>query len=73
MRPNREQQANLIKLGADSEEVKLASRSRKGYWHMSSNSLVQAALNNAWLQALGVPETRAKWIARHYGDGGVAA
>jgi hypothetical protein len=51
----------------------LASRSRKGYWRMSSNSIVQAALNNAWLHAQGVPDMRAKWIARHYGDDGVAA
>ena len=39
---------------------------------MSSNSIVQAALNNAWLHAQGVPDLRAKWIALHYGNDGVA-
>ncbi len=63
----------MIKLGADTEQVKLATRSRKGYWRISSNSIVQAALTNAWLHAQGVPDLRAKWIARHYGDDGVAA
>ena len=45
------------------------------HWQQSrgADSLVQAALNNAWLQVQGVPDMRAKWIAGHYGDGGVAA
>lgn len=69
----RTRRRHLIKLGADPEQVKLATRSRKGYWRMSSNSIVQAALTNTWLHAQGVPDLRAKWIARHYGDDGVAA
>jgi len=32
----RTRRRNLIQLGANPEEVKLASRSRKGYWRMSS-------------------------------------
>lgn len=69
----RTRRRNLIKLGAHPKEVKLATRSRKGYWRMSSNSIVQAALNNAWLHEQGVPDLRAKWIAMHYGRDGVAA
>ncbi|WP_334318993.1 hypothetical protein OH491_24475 [Termitidicoccus mucosus] len=38
---------------------------------LSSNSIVQAALNNAYLHEQGVPDMRAKWIAMHYGDDGV--
>ncbi len=39
----------LLRLGAAREEVHLASRSRKGCWRMSTNSVVQAALTNEWL------------------------
>ena len=53
--------------------MKLATRSRKGYWRMSSNSIVQAALTNAYLHEQGVPDMRAKWIAMHYGNDGVPA
>lgn len=67
----RTRRRNLIKLGANPKQVKLATRSRKGYWRMSSNSIVQAALNNAYLHEQGVPDMRAKWIAMHYGDDGV--
>jgi hypothetical protein len=28
----------------------MATRSRKGYWRMSANSIVQRALTNRWLQ-----------------------
>ncbi len=69
----RTRRRHLIKLGAHPEEVKLATRSRKGYWRMSSNSIVQAALNNAWLHEQGVPDMRTKWIALHYGHDGVTA
>lgn len=40
---------NLIKLGIPTRRVHLATRSRKGYWRMSQNSLVRFALNNAYL------------------------
>jgi RNA-directed DNA polymerase len=69
----RTRRRNLIKLGAHPKKVHLATRSRKGYWRMSSNSIVQAALTNAYLHKQGVPDMRAKWIAMHYGnDGGPA-
>lgn len=58
---------HLIALGINPEEVKLASRSRKGYWRMSANSIVQRALNNRWLHEQGVPDMRTLWITLHYG------
>ena len=45
----------------------LATRSRKGYWRMSANSIVQRALTNRWLQEQGVPDMRTLWITLHYG------
>lgn len=63
----RTRRRNLIKLGANPEEVKLATRSRKGYWRMSSNRIVQQAMNNQWLEEQGVPDMRTSWIKRHYG------
>ena len=56
----------LLRLGAAREEVHLASRSRKGCWRMSTNSVVQAALTNEWLTKQGVPNLQASWIAYHY-------
>ncbi len=57
----------LLTLGADPEEVHMATRSRKGYWRMSSNSIVQRALTNRWLHEQGVPDMRTLWITLHYG------
>ena len=45
----------------------MATRSRKGYWRMSANSIVQRALTNRWLQEQGVPDMRTLWIVLHYG------
>jgi RNA-directed DNA polymerase len=63
----RTRRRNLIKLGADPAEVKLASRSRKGYWRMSFNRIVQQAMTNHWLEEQGVPNIRTLWIKLHYG------
>jgi RNA-directed DNA polymerase len=63
----RTRRRNLLSLGISSEEVHMATRSRKGYWRMSSNSLVQRALNNRWLHEQGVPDMRTLWITLHYG------
>jgi RNA-directed DNA polymerase len=57
---------HLIRLGIKPEEVKLASRSRKGYWRMSGNRLVQGALSNQYLLEQGVPDLRSQWIKLHY-------
>jgi len=59
---------HLIKLGISPKKVHMATRSRKGYWRMSANPLVNRALNNQWLKAQGVPELRTIWIKLHYGD-----
>ena len=57
---------NLLRLGAKREDVHLASRSRKGCWRMSSNSIVQAAMTNEWLEKQGVPNLKTQWTAYHY-------
>jgi RNA-directed DNA polymerase len=48
----------------------MATRSRKGYWRMSQNSIVRGALNNAELKAQGVPELKDIWIKLHHGGKG---
>jgi len=58
---------HLLALGIARDEVHMATRSRKGYWRMSGNSIVQRALTNRWLQAQGVPDLRTLWITLHYG------
>ncbi len=64
-RPRRKR---LLALGTDPEEVHLARRSRKGYWRMSSNRIVQQALSNRWLWNQGVPNMKQQWIELHYGS-----
>jgi RNA-directed DNA polymerase len=64
----RKRRRMLIKLGVSPEEVKMASRSRKGYWRMSQNSLVRLALNNTYLANQGVPSMRDLWVRFKYGD-----
>jgi RNA-directed DNA polymerase len=64
----RTRRRNLIKLGANPDEVHMASRSRKGYWRMSRNSIVQQALSNRRLKEQGVPELRSIWIKLHHGE-----
>ncbi len=63
----RTRRRNLIALGINPGRVHLASRSRKGYWRMSQNSIVRVALNNRWLEEQGVPDMRAIWTVLHYG------
>jgi hypothetical protein len=48
------------------EKVHMATRSRMGYWRMSQNDIVRYALNNRWLEKLGVPDMKAIWIALYY-------
>ena len=64
----RPRRRRLLALGADLAEVHLATRSRKGYWRMSRNRIVQQALSNRWLWAQGVPNMKQQWIALHYGS-----
>jgi RNA-directed DNA polymerase len=63
----RTRRRNLLALGINPGKVRMATRSRKGYWRMSQNSLVRTALNNRWLEEKGVPDMRAVWIVLHYG------
>jgi RNA-directed DNA polymerase len=63
----RTRRRHLIALGIKPEEVHMATRSRKGYWRMSGNSIVQRALTNRWLHEQGVPDMRTSWIVLHYG------
>ena len=64
----RPRRRRLLALGIPREEVHMATRSRKGYWRMAGNSIVQRALTNEWLYAQGVPDMRKSWIVLHYGD-----
>lgn len=63
----RTRRRHLLALGTDPAQVHMATRSRKGYWRMSANSIVQRALTNRWLHEQGVPDMRTLWIALHYG------
>jgi len=65
----RTRRRHLLALGINPEEVRMASRSRKGYWRLSGNGLVQRALSKRWLEEQGVPELRSIWIGLHYGEG----
>ena len=62
----RKRRRMLIRLGVDPSRVKLASRSRKGYWRMSRNGLVCFALNDLYLKSQGVPSLKELWIAFKY-------
>ena len=63
----RTRRRNLLALGINPRKVHMATRSRKGYWRMSQNSIVRTALNNRWLEEQGVPDMRAIWIVLYYG------
>ena len=65
----RTRRRNLLRLGINRAEVHKASRSRKGPWRMSQNSLVRVAMNNQWLTEQGVPEIATQWISIRYPDG----
>jgi RNA-directed DNA polymerase len=64
----RTRRRHLLALGIPRDEVHMATRSRKGYWRMSANSIVQRALTNRWLHEQGVPDMRTLWITLHYGN-----
>jgi RNA-directed DNA polymerase len=63
----RTRRRRLIELGANPKEVHMATRSRKGYWRMSANRILQQALTNRHLEEQGVPNLRNLWITIHYG------
>ena len=64
----RTRRRHLLALGVFPEKVHMATRSRKGYWRMSRNSMVHHALSNRWLEEQGVPDMKAIWITLHYGS-----
>lgn len=65
----RTRRKKLISLGIDRDEVKKATRSRKGHWRMCQNSLVRIALSNEWLSDQGVPSIKEQWISVYYPNG----
>jgi len=65
----RARRRNLSRLGINREKVHMASRSRKGPWRMSQNSLVRIAMTNEWLDQQGVPSIANQWISIRYPDG----
>ncbi len=62
----RTRRRHLLALGISKDDGKLASRSRKGYWRMAGNSIVQRALTKQWLWDRGVPNMRQQWVDLHY-------
>lgn len=58
----------LLKLGIRRGEVHMASRSRKGPWRMSHNSIVHRAMTVDWLQAQGLPSIEKQWCLIRYPD-----
>ncbi len=62
----RTRRRHLMALGISKDDVKLASRSRKGTWRVAGNSIVQRALTKQWLWDQGVPNMRQQWIVLHY-------
>lgn len=65
----RTRRRKLLGLGIRRDEVKKASRSRKGHWRMSQNSLVRKAMTNSWLSDQGVPSIEEMWKLVHYPNG----
>jgi RNA-directed DNA polymerase len=62
----RTRRRHLMAMGISKDDVKLATRSRKGYWRMARNGIVQRALTNEWLWEQGVPYMRQQWVDLHY-------
>lgn len=62
----RTRRRRLVSLGVDRDEVHGASRSRKGHWRMSQNSLVRMALTDAWLFEQGGLNLTEHWVAIRY-------
>jgi RNA-directed DNA polymerase len=65
----RTRRRKLLKLGIGRDEVHKASRSRKGHWRMSHNSIVQRAMTDAWLAEQGVLSLENLWVSIRYPAG----
>ena len=62
----RKRRRELIRRGIAPERVNLATRSRKGYWRMAGNSLLQIALSKDYLKSQGLPGLRDLWLVFKY-------
>lgn len=62
----RARRRNLLRLGTPRDIVHMASRSRKGMWRMSHNTIVQRAMTDGWLAEQGVPSLKEQWKAIRY-------
>jgi RNA-directed DNA polymerase len=62
----RTRRRNLLRLGIPRHEVHKATRSRKGPWRMSHNTIVHRAMNNEWLKQQGVPSVKEQWQSIRY-------
>jgi len=58
----------LLKMGIGKDEVKMASRSRKGPWRISANSILHRAMNTDWLARQGLCSLSQMWVLFKYGD-----
>jgi RNA-directed DNA polymerase len=63
----RTRRRQLIRLGIHPADVFKATRSHRAYWFMAGTSIVQRALDNAWLAERGVPSLKQQWVEMHYG------
>ena len=65
----RTRRRRLLALGIERDRVKRATRSRKGPWRLSRNSIVHQALSNSWLAEQGVHSIETQWINIRYPNG----
>lgn len=62
----RTRRRNLLKLGAPKDEVKKATRSRKGPWRICNIEVVRFAMPNAWLYEQGLISLEDQWVKARY-------
>ncbi|GAA5481114.1 hypothetical protein [Haloferula sargassicola] len=65
----RTRRRKLLALGIGRDEVHMASRSRKGHWRVSRNSIVHRAMTDVWLHDQEVPDLVKQWESIRYPDG----
>lgn len=64
----RTRRRNLLKLGAPKDEVKKATRSRKGLWRICNVEVVRFAMPNTWLAEQGLISLVDQWTKARYGN-----
>lgn len=62
----RTRRLKLLKLGAEKDKVKLASRSRKGPWRIANIEVVRFAITNKWLEEQGLHSLEKQWVFARY-------